>query len=426
MPAQLTARRAALAALTIGALGACGEARAPAEPPIDYHTSMQRASFRATPLTDQAASVPPAQAAAIDVITGSVLKSGTDLFRKPGVAERLDAIEDAFLATGRYFALVSLYKRDVDALGTATPAAPRYAWALIRLGQSDEATAMIDRLEADRPGDAIGPFLRGSMAMATAKDDPERAGEVIAEWGRALALDAKFVGPERVDAAAMRREIDALRAQHPTLKAAPAAPPTAALLDPLEAAAQGTQIAHLSAPDEPGALPDENAPAPETTAAAAPDAQTLAPAGAPEAERAAAPAPPASIAVLIGQARAALARGERAEATALTRRALEIASPAGVEGLAASDALGAVEKIDLLKLSVTLGVSTRSAGAALATIARAPELSSERRFECALVALRSFKDPALAASILDALEAKDAAGAARLPIDALRREIDAR
>ncbi|MFB6265206.1 MAG: tetratricopeptide repeat protein [Bradymonadaceae bacterium] len=134
-------------------------------------------------------------------------KNASALFKRSDIDKRIEQIERVFVATGHYLDLVAIYQRVVDEQGLASPAAPRLAWAYIRLGQRRLARKLIDRLERARPESARVAYLEGAFWFDRASQSKKAAARTVRAWRRALERNPDLQGFGGVGASQLKRQL---------------------------------------------------------------------------------------------------------------------------------------------------------------------------------------------------------------------------
>ncbi len=142
-------------------------------------------------------------------------RNASTLFARPGIGERIGQIERVFMSTGRYLELVAIYQQVVDEQGPTSRAAPRLAWAYIRLDQREQALDVLETLEDTRSDDPVVPFLRGVFWFNQAQDSREAMARTALAWQRTLELDPDFEGFGGLDGDTIRQQIGRITSRLP-------------------------------------------------------------------------------------------------------------------------------------------------------------------------------------------------------------------
>ena len=406
---------------------------------VVYLSALEPDTYSPTVLADLG---PPITAKEREIIEQAhvtpFLKNPRAYFDAPRAGDRLERVETAFTATGRLLELVAVYREEVKARGMDSPAAPRLAWWLIRLGQEGQARAQVEAYAKAKPEDGTAWFLLGALWMRGLNTDAKAAALVLLSWERALELDPKLRGFERFGADAVRSQLAMLRQR------APITPEQRALL-------QRELIASLQrATDEtpkPDATPPPDAtpkPQPDqedgATTAQAPGAK-LADAKPADVKPAEQPGPGATGAkpaptdgakpaartyspdrnarIFIARAQLASAEGDAMGAARHTREALAMVGGDLVKAAKTNDPDVAFRLVQLTRATATTEADKTRATAAFRALAARQGVSASLRYELAVFALRQLDDRAAARALLQRVKADDPERARALGVDAL-------
>ena len=193
----------------------CTEGSEPRGEQVYYFSALEQDTFKSHPLLAPRPEVPAEELAQLEAIFESFDANAERLFAQPDIDDRLDSIEHAYMRAGRYFELLAHYRDDIERQGVAkSPAAPRLAWALMRLGQEDQSSELIARLIAARPLDPAPWFLYGARSMNEATTDREAAVRAVLGWREAPRLDPNYRGFEDISAGVMLRQATRYQLQH--------------------------------------------------------------------------------------------------------------------------------------------------------------------------------------------------------------------
>ncbi len=187
---------------------ACGEGVMPEQQQMVWFTAVETAEVNAVPYEDVQTRLPPAQVTQLEPIVKDFLDKHERLFDDPFVTQRIEQIEDVFMAFGRFHELVPLYREDVEKKGTASRMAPRLAWAYIRMNQREAARELLDRLLADRGDEAEIQFMDGAYWIQEQPRSDDSVANAVKAWKRVLELDPNFQGPEGLTAAVLSQEVE--------------------------------------------------------------------------------------------------------------------------------------------------------------------------------------------------------------------------
>jgi len=267
----------------------------------------------------------------VERIISGFRENAQEVFRRDDPNRPLGEIERLFESTGKYLQLVAIYQEVVEKQGFESEAAPRLAWALVRLGQERQARDVLDRLIDEQSDEAFVHFVDGSYWFNKVRESREAGARAAVAWRRVLELDPGFQGPRGIGARGLRQNIRQIEKRLPEspeqmLAAAEtergnepgASGETAAGGDSAEESDGGEATAGES--DE-GSRATEDADAsatPSRDAGGATSAGGSDTSGAPDAGQAEDPVP-----VLVTRADLALGRGDLAEARRLYRNILE-------------------------------------------------------------------------------------------------------
>lgn len=399
---------------------------------IYYFSSLERDSWRPYTLIDQ----PPSQLTAeelaqLEPIFDGFEKNAERLFTQPDIGQRLEAIENAYIRASRYLDVLPYYRADIDRQGLQkSPAAPRYLWALIRLGQEEQAKTFARDLVLARPNDADAWFLYGAYWIKFAASDEDAAARVVFAWSKVVELSPSYRGFEGIDASTMRREISRLKIDH-TL--------TPARLDRLAAeldeksGARGVRVAseqvlgaRLSAlqatiasvtPVEPFEAPDLDPVEEQNVEEQVEEQVSEVPSSEP------APSKTAQQKLLLGMAQAKLdlASGKEQSARATLTRVLGETLPGGKLEEAVNVLERGTDRFSLVRLCWQLGVDEGGASRLFRAFATKDldGVSSMALYKRARFAADDLNDYALAKELVTALKQKDAEFAKRHDVDAL-------
>ncbi len=199
-----------------GATGCMDQGSEPTGEEVYYFSSLERDKWQPREIIDQSsAQISPEELEQLKPIFAGFEKNAEQLFEQPDIDKRLEAIENAYIRSGRYLKILSFYKTDIERQGVSkSPAAPRFLWGLIRLGQESQARDFAQKLVGARPDDADAWFLFGAYWIKFAAADSEAAKKVVAGWRRTVELNPAYLGFEGIDAMTMRREIARLKSEH--------------------------------------------------------------------------------------------------------------------------------------------------------------------------------------------------------------------
>lgn len=439
---RLAARRGALALAFAAsvALPACFEKGSePTGEQVYYFSSLERDSWRPYTLIDQPPSpLSPEELAQLEPIFAGFEQNAERLFTQPDIDGRLESIENAYIRASRYLDILPYYSADIERQGLQkSPAAPRMLWALIRLGQEDQAKAFARELVLARPDDAGAWFLYGAYWIKFAAEDEDAAARVVFAWSKAVELDPSYRGFEGIDARTMRREISRLKVEQsitPTkLDAIGAELRTTGAGGAIRAASghvlravmvsrNGIEAQLVRAPVEP----------PAAEAVESPPGQDEPGEGVEERAAQVAPAPSdaapertARQELLLGMAQAKLdlASGKEPGARATLTRVLGEALPGGKLEEAVSVLDRGTDRFSLVRLCWQLDVDRNGAARLFRAFATkdVEEISSMALYKRVRFAADELEDYALARELIDALKQKDADFAARQKVDELLR-----
>ncbi len=441
---------AALLCCLVGASLGCGEGQEPSPQPVVHFDALERDVYSPTTIADPGTGASKEDLARFEIIFQTVERNAERLLRQSAIDGRLESIEQAYVAAGRYLDLVAIYRRDVEKYGVAKgPAATRLTWAMVRLGQEREAKDLLDRLLSARPADPDAWFLLGAYWVKYAQSDPAAAKRVILGWSKVTELDPNYVGFEGINAPTLTREVTRVRQ---TIQLTPGE------LEVLEATYTAPREEELPKDEvvEDGATPPEGAPpeveevvesVPGAPDAAAPE-EVLAPEESPTrdevaeleaddgdgiqpAERVpnevddptedASPAvQPEPLAVMLGRSRLTMAQEDTAQAKRLFRRALRTHTGGTLKGaLSARPPIEARVILEMVRLAHELEVESTGAEQVLRDLAARKEITPRTLMSMATFALRPLNAPDLAIQLLERLEREDPAFAKKVDAAAL-------
>lgn len=138
-----------------------------------------------------------------------------EFFAKKTKDRPVSETERLFLSSGKYLQLVPIYQQVVDEQGLESPAAPRLAWVLVRLGQEKQARQLLDELLGVRPDDPFVHFVDGAYWFNQSTESSRAAAKAVLSWRRVLELDSTFEGPRRLDSRALKQKIQQIERRLP-------------------------------------------------------------------------------------------------------------------------------------------------------------------------------------------------------------------
>lgn len=215
MVADSTIDNVVVAVLLAVALGACSSADGGTDESTVYFTPLERQETVVEPVEAPGPPVDLENRESYRQIVEGFRKSAAALFQREDIEKRLDQIERVFLGTGKYLELVSIYQDVYDRLGVDSPVADRLAWAYIRLGQRQQARALLDEMQRARPNDATVAFLDGFYWMNAGQDSPKAFARAVLQWRRVLDLAPNFEAFGRVSARSLKARIRQLERRLP-------------------------------------------------------------------------------------------------------------------------------------------------------------------------------------------------------------------
>lgn len=398
---------------------------------VVYLSALEPDTYSPTVLADLG---PPITAKEREIIeqahVAPFLKNPRAYFDAPRAGDRLERVETAFTATGRLLELVAVYREEVKARGMDSPAAPRLAWWLIRLGQEGQARAQVEAYAKAKPEDGTAWFLLGALWMRGLNTDAKAAALVLLSWERALELDPKLRGFERFGADAVRSQLAMLRQRAPitpeqrallqreliaSLQRAPGETPQPAE----DKKPQSPQDDGATTAQAPGAKPADVKPA-EQSGPGATGAKPAPTDGAKPAEPAAKTySPDRNARIFIARAQLASAEGDAMGAARHTREALAMVGGDLVKAAKTSDPDVAFRLVQLTRATATTEADKTRATAAFRALAARQGVSASLRYELAVFALRQLDDRAAARALLQRVKADDPERARALGVDAL-------
>lgn len=398
---------------------------------VVYLSALEPDTYSPTVLADLG---PPITAKEREIIeqahVAPFLKNPRAYFDAPRAGDRLERVETAFTATGRLLELVAVYREEVKARGMDSPAAPRLAWWLIRLGQEGQARAQVEAYAKAKPEDGTAWFLLGALWMRGLNTDAKAAALVLLSWERALELDPKLRGFERFGADAVRSQLAMLRQRAPitpeqrallqreliaSLQRAPGETPQPAE----DKKPQSPQDDGATTAQAPGAKPADVKPA-EQSGPGATGAKPAPTDGAkPAAPAAKTYSPDRNARIFIARAQLASAEGDAMGAARHTREALAMVGGDLVKAAKTSDPDVAFRLVQLTRATATTEADKTRATAAFRALAARQGVSASLRYELAVFALRQLDDRAAARALLQRVKADDPERARALGVDAL-------
>lgn len=210
-------RRAALGAVALLLSGCVGEDAGSSDSRVQFNP-LERQSKVVEPVRDPGPPVDLEKRPDYQKILQGFRDNADALFQRSDIHQKIDQIERVFMGTGKYLELVEIYQDVVEKEGLDSSAAPRLAWAYIRLGQRKQARAFLDRLEENRREDAIVAFLDGAFWFNEAQESEEAIGKAVDAWERALELDPDFRGFSGLTADSVRRKVKQLQQASPAAR----------------------------------------------------------------------------------------------------------------------------------------------------------------------------------------------------------------
>jgi hypothetical protein len=190
----------------------CGQAPTSSDG-VTYFHPLQAEESLVEPVEDPGPPVKTEEMQGYSQIMEGFRANAEMLFQRSDIEKRLDQIEQVFVSTGHYLELVAIYQRVVEKQGYDTPAATRLAWALVRLGQRQQAKALIDNLKEARSSDPDVHFIDGAYWLNRARQSREAAARTVLAWQKTLELDPDYEGFEEARASKIQTQIDRLRQQ---------------------------------------------------------------------------------------------------------------------------------------------------------------------------------------------------------------------
>jgi Flp pilus assembly protein TadD len=369
----------------------CGQAPTSADG-VTYFHPLQAEEPLVEPVQDPGPPVKTEEMEGYSQIMEGFRANAEVLFRRADIEKRLDQIEQVFVSTGHYLELVSIYQRVVEKQGYDTPAAPRLAWALVRLGQRQQAKTLIDDLKEARPEDADVHFIDGAYWLNQARESREAAARTVLAWQKTLELDPDYEGFEEASASNIQTQIDRLRQQI-------GAPPSEVLKQakPPKPAPEKPKADGESALAESKQTQSRQAPEPEPTSAE--------PADEPEGPEKVAEAPddeaeqrkPSPDSVRLTRASLAVSEGDLEQARNLYESVLEDDS----------DHLRA--QFGLLKVRQRDGAAAESLAEEARSLLDHPKLDAQTAYNIGLFARAKLDAEELAESFFDVVRTKDPA-----------------
>ncbi len=436
--APLLATSLALVLIT----SACVDGSEPTGRPIITRGALEQDVYTSTQIKDPGTGAPQDEVEKLEALFASFEKNAPRLFRQKDLGPRVDMIERAYITSGRYMDLVAIYRKDVEEHGLRQGPAPiRLTWAMVRLGQEDEAKRLLGELLKLRPKDADAWFLYGAYWIKYARSSSDAAKKVVLAWRKVVELDPNFQGFEGINAPTLKRETDAIA------KGTRILPGELDLLEATLTSSAEKQPSEKPPGEKPGEQPEEQpggepdtAPAeatPETTPenpaenapaeAVEPKDQPTAPT--PVAEKPAeteapiAPAPekkgPEAMTVLMGRAQLALAQGENAQAASFIRSAISAYAPEGKFGKLAESKQGSRDIFALVRISWQSNHDRN--GAARAFRGLSDRVKNEKDatlvYEMAMFAWKEMEDRPLAIELFELFASIDPQRAQSMNID---------
>ncbi|MBH25450.1 MAG: hypothetical protein CMH57_13585 [Myxococcales bacterium] len=194
-----------------------------------------------------------------NTLLDTFLERSEDAFDKPETEGYLPGLERFFVATGRTFEMLDLYRTVYDQNGPRHYVAPRLAWAYVSVGRMDEAQKISDASLTHRPNDPMSHFVDGYLASRAGEPSVPLIRKVRAAWSKALELDPNFKGPGSITARMLKvriQEMDrVLKQSGESPTKAPTPPPTPP--------APEARLDRDAEPEAPGPSDEEPAEAPE-------------------------------------------------------------------------------------------------------------------------------------------------------------------
>ena len=192
------------------ALAGCGQQPSSSDG-VTYFHPLQAEESLVEPVEDPGAPVDTEEMRGYRQIMEGFRANAGALFQRSDIEKRLDQIEQVFISTGHYLELVGIYQRVVEQQGIESTAAPRLAWSLVRLGQRQQAKALIDRLKDARPQDPDVHFIDGAFWLNRAQESREAGAKTAMAWQKTLELDSDYKGFQDATASDIQNQIDRLK-----------------------------------------------------------------------------------------------------------------------------------------------------------------------------------------------------------------------
>ena len=421
---------------------ACVEGSEPTGRPVITRSALEQDVYASTRILDPGTGTPQDEIDKLGSLFESFEKNAPRLLRQNDLGPRVEMIERAYITSGRYMDLVAIYRKDVEEHGLKEGLSPiRLTWAMVRLGQEDEAKRLLGEILALRPTDADAWFLYGAYWIKYARSSSDAAKKVVLAWRKVVELDPNFRGFEGINAPTLKRETDAIakgtpilpgelelleatltsKAKEPATSPTDEKTPTDVTTPDGEAPSEQPGEA---TPDETTAIPAENAPvetvvpedvAKETTPVVDNVAET-APSPTPPTPEKTGPEP---MTVLMGRAQLALAQGENAQAAGFIRAAISAHAPEGKFDKLAESKQGSGDIFALVRISWQSNHDRNGAARAfrgLATRVKG-EKDATLTYEMAMFAWKEMEDRPLAIELFEQFASLDPERARSMNID---------
>lgn len=419
---------------------ACVEGSEPTGRPTITRGALEQDVYESTVILDPGTGTSQDEIDKLGPLFESFEKNAPRLFRQGDLGPRIEMIERAYMTSGRYMDLVAMYKKDVDEHGLRQgPTAIRLTWAMVRLGQEDEAKRLLGELLVLRPKNPDVWFLYGAYWIKYARSSSDAAKKVVLAWRKVVELDPQFSGFEGINAPTLKRETDAIA------KGTRILPGELELLEAtLTTKAKDTPKGEATTTDKPtpvvaegeeatpgtdGQTPPENAPGEEVAVEVPPTETTPAVVATNEdtepveetapAEEAPVAKGPEPLTVLMGRAQMALSQGDQNGAAGFVKTAILTHSPEGAFDKLVDTEQSSRDIFTLIRLAWQTSQDRNGAARAFRKLAERAqgEKDATLTYEMAMFAWKELEDRPVAIRLFEHFAKLDPARAGAMNID---------
>lgn len=212
MESSLFNRSLAVVFSIVALVTACGEGVQPEQRELVYFTAIETELPEPQAIPDPGPQLQGAQSSTYEPIVNGFVENHERLLQREDIKGQIERIENIFIALGRYHEIAAMFRDEWERAGTDSYVADRWAWALIRLGQRQQAREVLDKLLADRPDDPKVHFLDGAYWVQEQPRETEDLRKVVRAWKRVVELDPDYRGFENMNADVLRQQVAAFEA----------------------------------------------------------------------------------------------------------------------------------------------------------------------------------------------------------------------